>query len=97
MDYWVRVHDSSLLSLICGTIGFDTVNVGPAPISHWWGINEVLEANGCEVLVTRVPATSSVEDRAKVLEATISEKYPGRSVHLIGMQYGIHSIAFEVA
>ena len=53
-------------------------------VSHWRGIKEVLEARGIEVLVTRVPATSSPIERAKVLEARISEVYPGRAVHLIG-------------
>jgi triacylglycerol lipase len=53
-------------------------------VSHWRGIKEVLEANGVEVLITRVPATSSIEERAKVLEKTVSEVYAGRSVHLIG-------------
>lgn len=37
------------------------------------------------MLITRVPATSSPIDRAKVLEERISEAYPGRSVHLIGV------------
>ena len=71
-----------------GLLGFDSVNLGvnfaPLQITHWRGIKEVLEENGVEVLITKVPATSGVEDRAKVLEATIAEKYPGRSVHLIG-------------
>jgi triacylglycerol lipase len=71
-----------------GLLGFDTVSIGPsiAPVqvTHWRGIKEVLEANGIEVLITRVPATSSPVDRAKVLESRISEVYPGRSVHLIG-------------
>jgi hypothetical protein len=71
-----------------GLLGFDTVTVGPAlaplQVSHWRGIKEALEANGCEVLITRVPATSSPIDRAKVLEKKISEVYPGRVVHLIG-------------
>lgn len=44
----------------------------------------MLEANGVEVLITRVPATASVEDRAKILEEVISEKFPGRDVNLIG-------------
>ena len=44
----------------------------------------MLEANGCEVLITRVPATSSIEERAQVLERAVSDAYPGRSVHLIG-------------
>lgn len=39
---------------------------------------------GYQVLITRVPATSSPVDRAKVLEKRISEAYSGRSVHLIG-------------
>ena len=71
-----------------GLLGFDTVTLGPsiAPVqvTHWRGIKEVLEANGIEVLITRVPATSSPMERAKVLESVVSEKYPGRSVHLIG-------------
>ena len=71
-----------------GLLGFDNVKIGPAiapmNVSHWRGIKEVLEARGIEVLVTRVPATSSPMERAKVLEARISEVYPGRAVHLIG-------------
>ncbi|THV06023.1 alpha/beta-hydrolase [Dendrothele bispora CBS 962.96] len=75
-----------------GLLGFDSVTIGPsiAPmqVTHWRGIKEVLEANGAEVLITRVPATSSPFDRAKVLEQKISETYPGRSVHLIGHSMG---------
>ena len=71
-----------------GLLGFDSVTIGPAiaplEVTHWRGIKEVLEQNGNEVLITRVPATSSPVDRAKVLEKKISEVYPGRAVHLIG-------------
>ncbi|KAH8099385.1 alpha/beta-hydrolase [Cristinia sonorae] len=75
-----------------GLLGFDTVKVGlsiaPVSVTHWRGIKDALEANGVEVLITRVPATSSPIDRAKVLEKRISEVYPGRSVHLIGHSMG---------
>ncbi|KAF7306756.1 hypothetical protein MIND_00467300 [Mycena indigotica] len=75
-----------------GLLGFDSVSIGPAiapvQVTHWRGIREVLEANGIEVLITRVPATSSPQDRAKVLEERISETFPGRSVHLIGHSMG---------
>ncbi|KAI6104078.1 alpha/beta-hydrolase [Pisolithus croceorrhizus] len=75
-----------------GLLGFDYVTIGPAiaplQVSHWRGIKEVLQDNGCEVLITCVPATSSPVDRAKVLEKTISETYPGRAVHLIGHSMG---------
>ena len=71
-----------------GLLGFDSVTIGPAiaplEVTHWRGIKEVLQANGTEVLMTRVPATSSPVERAKVLEQKIEEAYPGRSVHLLG-------------
>lgn len=71
-----------------GLLGFDSVTIGPAiaplEVTHWRGIKEVLQANGTEVLMTRVPATSSPVERAKVLEQKIEETYPGRSVHLLG-------------
>jgi triacylglycerol lipase len=71
-------------------MGFDSVSIGPAiapiQVSHWRGIKEALEQAGCEVLITRVPATSSPVERAKVLADAISEKYSGRKIHLIGAQ-----------
>lgn len=73
-----------------GLLGFDKVSLGPVPlqISHWRGIQEVLQANGVEVLITRVPATSSPSERAKVLALKIEEVYPGREVHLVGHSMG---------
>lgn len=74
-----------------GLLGFDSVTIGPAiapvQVAHWRGIKEVLEKNGTEVLITRVPATSSYVDRAKVLEERISQVYPGKSLHLIGKSF----------
>jgi hypothetical protein len=71
-----------------GLLGFDSVTIGPAiaplEVTHWRGIKEVLQANGNQVLMTRVPATSSPIERARVLEQKIEEVYAGRSVHLIG-------------
>lgn len=71
-----------------GLLGFDQVSIGPAiaplQFNHWRGIKEVLEASGSEVLITRVPATSSPVDRAHVLAEAIEQTYPGRAVHLIG-------------
>jgi triacylglycerol lipase len=71
-----------------GLLGFDSVTIGPAiaplEVAHWRGIKEVLHANGIEVLMTRVPATSSPIERAKVLEQKVEEMYAGRSVHLLG-------------
>ncbi|PFH54833.1 hypothetical protein AMATHDRAFT_362 [Amanita thiersii Skay4041] len=75
-----------------GLLGFDSVTIGlsiaPVQVTHWRGIKEVLESNGTEVLITRVPATSSYVDRAKVLEEKISQVYPNKSVHLIGHSMG---------
>lgn len=72
-----------------GLLGFDQVSIGPAiaplQFDHWRGIKDVLEAAGCEVLVTRVPATSSPVDRARVLAEAVEKKYAGRKIHLIGV------------
>ncbi|KAI0080365.1 alpha/beta-hydrolase, partial [Panus rudis PR-1116 ss-1] len=71
-----------------GLMGFDTISIGPSSmamqISHWPGIKDALEANGIEVLITRVPATSSPIDRAKILVEQIDARFAGRAVHLIG-------------
>ncbi|KAN0074689.1 Alpha/Beta hydrolase fold [Tylopilus felleus] len=61
---------------------------GSLQVSHWGGIKETLEANGCEVLITRLPAISLPVDHAKVLEKKISETYPSRDVYLIGHSMG---------
>ncbi|KAH8835221.1 alpha/beta-hydrolase [Flagelloscypha sp. PMI_526] len=75
-----------------GLFGFNSVSVGlsiaPMKFSYWKGIQEVLQANGTQVLVTHVPATSSPIDRAQVLEDQIAELYMGQSVHLIGHSMG---------
>ena len=74
-----------------GLLGFDSVTIGPAiaplEVTHWRGIKEVLQTNGVDVLITRVPATSSPIDRAQVLAKRISEVYPGKKVHLIGLLF----------
>ena len=76
-----------------GLLGFDSVTIGPAiaslEVAHWRGIKEVLQSNGVDVLTTRVPATSSPIDRAQVLAKRISEVYPGRKIHLIGLSLHI--------
>ncbi|TFY78332.1 hypothetical protein EWM64_g5680 [Hericium alpestre] len=81
-------------------------SIAPLEVTHWRGIKEVLEAIGAEVLITRVPATSSPVDRAKVLEKKVEEVYAGRKVHLIGHSMGgldcrymttnLHSHTFSV-
>ena len=76
-----------------GLLGFDSVTIGPAiaplEVTHWRGIKEVLQSNGVDVLITRVPATSSPIDRAQVLVKRISEVYPGKKIHLIGLSFPI--------
>lgn len=74
-----------------GLLGFDYLGPESMPalqISHWRGIREVLEANGCEVMVARVPATSSIQDRAQILNDLIEERYAGRTVNLVAHSMG---------
>ncbi|ORX36325.1 Alpha/Beta hydrolase protein [Kockovaella imperatae] len=74
-----------------GLLGFDYIgpaSLPPFQVSHWRGIREVLEANGVEVLIGRVPATGSIADRAAALEEMISSNFPDREVNLIGHSMG---------
>ncbi|GAA5885020.1 hypothetical protein JCM16303_006521 [Sporobolomyces ruberrimus] len=77
-----------------GLFGFDHLNLVPTSVnpklqfSYWVGVQEALEAMGVEVLIGRVPASASIEERAKVLSVMIGERFPGRQVNLIGHSMG---------
>ncbi|KAG8991456.1 hypothetical protein FRB94_008858 [Tulasnella sp. JGI-2019a] len=71
--------------LVHGLFGYDTLF---GITTYWHDIPEALAAAGAEVLVARVPSTSSVETRASHLAAQIASIYSGRSVHLIGHSMG---------
>ncbi|GAA5859737.1 hypothetical protein JCM8547_007006 [Rhodosporidiobolus lusitaniae] len=74
-----------------GLFGFD--HLGPAAIkplrfSYWIGVEEALQAMGCEVMIGRVPASASIEERAKVLCEMVGERFPGKEVNLVGHSMG---------
>ncbi|KAK4046303.1 lipase 2 [Microbotryomycetes sp. JL201] len=74
-----------------GLFGFDVLgpaNIKPLQFSYWVGVREALEALGAEVLIGRVPASASIEERAKVLCELIEATYPNREVNLIGHSMG---------
>lgn len=74
-----------------GLLGFDVLgprNIAPMQISYWRGVREVLESNGAEVMICRVPATASIKDRATILKEQIEKQYEGRTVNLIGHSMG---------
>ena len=66
------------------SLGFGSVtirsSIAPIEVTYWRGTREVLELSGTEVLVTRVPATGSPIDRAKVLANRISSVYQNHEV-----------------
>lgn len=70
-----------------GLFGFDVLGpaaIKPLQFQYWIGVKEAMEAMGAEVLIGRVPASASIEERAKVLCEQIEQAYPGREVNLIG-------------
>ncbi|KPV72164.1 uncharacterized protein RHOBADRAFT_39622 [Rhodotorula graminis WP1] len=74
-----------------GLFGFDSIGlagVKPLSFSYWIGVEEALVAMGAEVMIGRVPASASIEERAKVLCQLIGERFPGREVNLIGHSMG---------
>ncbi|KAK6539565.1 hypothetical protein TWF694_009776 [Orbilia ellipsospora] len=71
-----------------GLFGFDTLQLVPwsfiPPIQYWRGINEALQANNCDVIVTAVPPSASIEKRAETLMRSIEERAGGREVNIVG-------------
>jgi len=72
-------------------MGFDELRlVGTLlPGVHYWrGITEALTANGNEVILTSVPPSASIEERAAKLSADIEKKAGGKSVNIIAHSMG---------
>ena len=74
-----------------GLLGFDELHlVGKTlPGIHYWrGISEALTANGIEVILTSVPPSASIEERAAKLSEDIEKKSHGKSVNIIAHSMG---------
>ncbi|GAA6007364.1 hypothetical protein JCM10207_006312, partial [Rhodosporidiobolus poonsookiae] len=76
-----------------GLFGFDYLgpslpSLKPLRFSYWIGVEEALAAMGVEVLIGRVPASASIEERATVLCGLIEERFAGREVNLVGHSMG---------
>jgi triacylglycerol lipase len=74
-----------------GLLGFDELRlVGHLlPGVHYWrGITEALTANGIEVILTSVPPSASIEERAAKLSDDIEKKAGGKSVNIIAHSMG---------
>jgi triacylglycerol esterase/lipase EstA (alpha/beta hydrolase family) len=72
--------------------GYDAFALPPLATVHYWrGIKEALEQAGCaRVIITRVPKTASIEERAAALRNQIAKKcHPGETINLLG-----HSMVF---
>ncbi|KAJ6264368.1 Lipase [Drechslerella dactyloides] len=71
-----------------GLFGFDTLKLMPwsfvPPIQYWRGINEALRTNGCNVIITAVPPSASIERRAEALLRSIEQHAAGKSVNIVG-------------
>ncbi|KAF8538387.1 Alpha/Beta hydrolase protein [Trichophaea hybrida] len=77
-------------------MGFDKIRLAGdwvSGIEYWHGISDCLQAGGVEVIVSAVPPTSSIDQRAEALAEGIREALGegtrkagavGRSVNLIG-------------
>ena len=74
-----------------GLLGFDELHlVGKLlPGVHYWrGITEALKSNSIEVILTSVPPSASIEERAAKLSHDIEKKARGKSVNIIAHSMG---------
>ena len=81
----------SPIVLAHGLLGFDELrlvgNLLPG-VHYWRGITEALTANGMEVILTSVPPSASIEERAAKLSSDIEKKAGGKSVNIIAHSMG---------
>ena len=74
-----------------GLLGFDELKLAGKllPGVHYWrGITEALTANGVKVILTSVPPSASIEERAVKLSEEIKQKAGGQSVNIIAHSMG---------
>jgi triacylglycerol lipase len=74
-----------------GLMGFDELRLAGrflSGVQYWRGIKEMLMANDIEVITTSVPATGTIEARARALEQEIATKAAGKDVHIIAHSMG---------
>lgn len=74
-----------------GLLGFDELRLAGSllpGVQYWRGITEAMRANGIEVILTSVPASASIEERAAKLGRDIATKANGKSVNIIAHSMG---------
>jgi len=74
-----------------GLMGFDEFRIAGKllpGIQYWRGITEAMRQNGIEVIIARVPASGSIEERALKLGQDIASKANGKSVNIIAHSMG---------
>lgn len=95
-DDFAQIRDNyatpkNAIVLAHGLMGFDQLRLAGQilpGIQYWRGITQALEANGCEVIIARVPASGSIEERALKLGQDIAAKANGKSVNIIAHSMG---------
>ncbi len=74
-----------------GLLGFEELRLAGQllpGVQYWRGITEAMRANGIEVILTTVPASASIEERAAKLSQDIASKAHGKSVNIIAHSMG---------
>lgn len=74
-----------------GLLGFSELRLAGKwlpGVQYWRGIKEAMQAHGIEVIITSVPTTGSIEERAKALHTQIKAQASGRNVNIIAHSMG---------
>ncbi|KAG8955835.1 hypothetical protein FRC04_006281 [Tulasnella sp. 424] len=72
-----------------GLYGFDVIGPASFQRQYWSEVLEILRDKiKADVIVTSVPATGSIQDRAKVLNEKLRERAKGKEVNLFGHSMG---------
>lgn len=81
-----------------GLYGFDKIGPDSLPllqVQYWGGIENALAKLGAKVIVTKVPSTGSILERAQTLHAILKSILDGKDVNFIAHSMVIILIIFK--
>lgn len=74
----------------------EEVSLGAVMLNYWYGIEEALQKADCKVLTAKVPPFGTIEERAKLLDALLSEKCKNHPDKVAGERMKINLVGHSM-
>lgn len=93
---WNNTEDLKQFGKVLKDVSHE-VDSGSVMLNYWYGVEEALKKAGCNVFTAKVPPFGTIQERAELLDALLTEKckeYPGKvdgerlKINLVGHSMG---------